>query len=139
MAAGLLGSNWLFHLEMANKKVLQASATVIPAAATLYCMGIEARTGLIAGFDLSSFNKYRSATALICNARAPLKCRCASSSALMNGAYQGCMWLVHSVTGVVAARIAAIAPIRPVGRATKGGLACHCCAVLRAAGAVKVG
>ena len=78
MAAGLLGSNWLFHLEMAKKKVLQASATVIPAAATLYCMGIEARTGLIAGFDLSSFNKYRSATALICNTTAPLKRWCAS-------------------------------------------------------------
>ena len=65
MAAGLLGSNWLFHLEMAKKKVLQASATVIPAAATLYCMGIEARTGLIAGFDLSSFNKYRYASAIL--------------------------------------------------------------------------
>ena len=77
MGAGLLGSNWLFHLEMAKKKVLQASATVIPAAATLYCMGIEARTGLIAGFDLSSFNKYRSATAVTCNAMDPLMPRCA--------------------------------------------------------------
>ena len=103
VAAGLLGSNWLFHLEMAKKKVLQASATVIPAAATLYCMGIEARTGLIAGFDLSSFNKYRSATALIRKARASLKCWFAGCSALMNGAYQGCMWLAHCMTGVVAA------------------------------------
>ena len=74
MAAGLLGSNWLFHLEMAKKKVLQASAIVIPAAATLYCMGIEARTGLIAGFDLSSFNKYRSATAAIL--QCPLRLEC---------------------------------------------------------------
>lgn len=57
--AGLLGSNWLYLLDMAKKRVLQASATVIPAAATLYCMGVEARTGAIAGFDLSAFNKYR--------------------------------------------------------------------------------
>jgi len=57
----LLGSNWLFLLDMAKKNVLQASATVIPAAATMYCMGIEARTEQIAGFDFSTFNKYRSA------------------------------------------------------------------------------
>ena len=44
---------------MAKKNVLQPSATVIPAAATLYCCGIEARTGEVAGFDFSSFNKYR--------------------------------------------------------------------------------
>jgi protein arginine N-methyltransferase 7 len=56
---GLLGNGWLFLLEMAKKKVLQASATVIPAAATLYCMGIEARTDKITGFDFSNFNKYR--------------------------------------------------------------------------------
>ena len=60
-SAGLLGSNWLFLLDMAKKNVLQASATVIPAAATMYCMGIEARTEQIAGFDFSTFNKYRSA------------------------------------------------------------------------------
>ena len=59
LCAGLLGSNWLYLLDMAKKNVLQASATVIPAAATLYCMGIEARTGHVAGFDLSAFNKYR--------------------------------------------------------------------------------
>ena len=77
MAAGLLGSSWLYHLEMAKKKVLQASATVIPAAATLYCMGIEARTGLIAGFDLSSFNKYRSAAAAVfCDIMNSLKPKC---------------------------------------------------------------
>lgn len=61
LAAGLLGSNWLFLLDMAKKNVLQAGATVIPAAATMYCMGIEARTEQIAGFDFSTFNKYRSA------------------------------------------------------------------------------
>ena len=61
LVAGLLGSNWLFLLDMAKKNVLQASATVIPAAATMYCMGVEARTERIAGFDFSSFNKYRSA------------------------------------------------------------------------------
>ena len=55
----MLGNNWLYLLDMAKRNVLQASATVIPAAATLYCMGIEARTGKVAGFDLSAFNKYR--------------------------------------------------------------------------------
>ena len=44
---------------MAKRNVLQAGATVIPAAATLYCMGIEVRTGQVAGFDFRAFNKYR--------------------------------------------------------------------------------
>lgn len=57
--AGLLGSNWLYLLDMAKKNVLQPNAIVIPAAATLYCAGIEARTGDVAGFDFSAFNKYR--------------------------------------------------------------------------------
>jgi protein arginine N-methyltransferase 7 len=56
---GLLGNNWLYHLEMAKKNVLQPGATVIPAAATVYCMGIEAHTGNVCGFDFSAFNKYR--------------------------------------------------------------------------------
>lgn len=58
-AAGLLGNNWLYLLDMAKKNVLQPGATVVPAAATLYCMGIEARTGEVRGFDFSAFNKYR--------------------------------------------------------------------------------
>lgn len=57
--AGLLGNNWLYLLDMAKKNVLQPNATIIPAAATLYCMGIEARTSDVCGFDFSSFNKYR--------------------------------------------------------------------------------
>lgn len=62
---GLLGNNWLYLLDMAKKNVLQPGATVIPAAATLYCMGIEARTGDVCGFDFSSFNKYRWPAALL--------------------------------------------------------------------------
>ena len=50
---------------MAKKNVLQPGATIIPAAATLYCMGIEARTGDVCGFDFSSFNKYRWPAALL--------------------------------------------------------------------------
>ena len=57
--AGLLGNNWLYLLDMAKKNVLQPGATIIPAAATLYCMGIEARTWDACGFDISAFNKYR--------------------------------------------------------------------------------
>ena len=31
----------------------------VPAAATMYCMGVEAYTSEVSGFDMSSFNKYR--------------------------------------------------------------------------------
>ena len=57
--AGLLGNNWLYLLDMVKRNVLQMGATVIPAAATLYCMGVEARTQDVHGFDFSSLNKYR--------------------------------------------------------------------------------
>jgi len=33
--------------------------TVVPAAATMYCMGVEAYTSEVNGFDMSAFNKYR--------------------------------------------------------------------------------
>ena len=57
--AGLLGNNWLYLLDMAKRNVLQPGATVIPAAATLYCMGVEARTQRVHDFDFSPLNKYR--------------------------------------------------------------------------------
>lgn len=46
-------------LERARKNVIQPNATVVPAAATLYCVGIEAFTGRIDGLDMSSLDKYR--------------------------------------------------------------------------------
>ena len=64
--AGLLGSNWLYLLDMARKNVLQAGAPVIPAAATLYCCGIQARTTSVAGSDFSSFDKHRCAHTSFC-------------------------------------------------------------------------
>ncbi|KAK9815442.1 hypothetical protein WJX72_003717 [[Myrmecia] bisecta] len=57
--AGLLGNNFTYLLELAKKNVLQPNATVVPGAATLYCMGVEALTKDVAGFDFSAFNKYR--------------------------------------------------------------------------------
>ena len=62
--AGLLGDGLPYLLELARRRVVQPGATVVPSAATLYCMGIEALTGQVAGFDLSSFNKYRWVAAL---------------------------------------------------------------------------
>lgn len=55
----MLGNNWLYLLDMAKRNVLQPGATVIPAAATLLCMGVEARTQTAHGFDFSALNKYR--------------------------------------------------------------------------------
>ena len=37
----------------------QPGADVVPAAATLYCMGIEVLTGEVQGFDLAPLNKHR--------------------------------------------------------------------------------
>ena len=46
-------------LEMARRNILQKDAVTVPAAATIYCMGIEALTGDVAGFDMNAINKYR--------------------------------------------------------------------------------
>ena len=56
---GLLGDSFTYLLELARKRVVQPRATVVPSAATVYCCGIEALTGQVAGFDLSAFNTYR--------------------------------------------------------------------------------
>ena len=57
--AGLLGDRIGTLLAMASRNVLQPGATVVPAAATVYCVGIEALTSDVHGFDFSAFNKYR--------------------------------------------------------------------------------
>jgi protein arginine N-methyltransferase 7 len=57
--AGLLGDHVGQLLAMASRSVLQPGATVVPAAATVYCMGIEALTSDVRGFDFKAFNKYR--------------------------------------------------------------------------------
>jgi hypothetical protein len=59
--SGLLGDHVGQLLAMASRNVLQPGATVVPAAATVYCMGIEALTGDVRGFDFKAFNKYRCA------------------------------------------------------------------------------
>ena len=46
-------------LEMARRHVVQPGAVVVPAAATLYCMGVEALTRDVAGFDCGSVNQFR--------------------------------------------------------------------------------
>ncbi|KAK9836263.1 hypothetical protein WJX81_000365 [Elliptochloris bilobata] len=62
----LLGCNWLYLLDLAKRRVLQPGAAVVPAGATLFCVGIEALTGDVSGFDFSGLNTYRWET----NARA---------------------------------------------------------------------
>ena len=57
--AGLLGDHVAPLLAMASRNVLQPGATVVPAAATVYCMGVEALTSDVRGFDFAAFNKYR--------------------------------------------------------------------------------
>ena len=57
--AGLLGDRVGTLLGMAGRNVLQPGATVVPAAATVYCIGIEALTSDVRGFDFSKFNRYR--------------------------------------------------------------------------------
>ena len=44
---------------MARKRVVQPGAAVVPAGASLYCMGVEALTGQVAGLDMSPMNAYR--------------------------------------------------------------------------------
>jgi protein arginine N-methyltransferase 7 len=57
--AGLLGDRVGTLLGMVGRNVLQPGATVVPAAATVYCVGIEALTSDVHGFDFSKFNQYR--------------------------------------------------------------------------------
>ena len=57
--AGLTGEHATWMLDQARRNVLSPDAVVVPAAATMYCMGVEAYTSEVCGFDLSAFNKYR--------------------------------------------------------------------------------
>lgn len=57
--AGLLGDQFLYMLDLARRSVVAPGASVVPAAATMYCMGIEALTGRVAGLDMSPMNTYR--------------------------------------------------------------------------------
>ena len=56
---GFLGENFMPLLEKAKRTVLQSDYRVVPAAASVYCMGIEALTSDVQGFDFSLFNKHR--------------------------------------------------------------------------------
>ena len=44
--------------------MLQPGAAVVPAGGTLFCVGIEAITGSVSGFDFSGLNTYRCAPVL---------------------------------------------------------------------------
>ena len=57
--AGLTGDQVLFLLESVKRNVAASSCGVVPAAATIYCAGVESYTSEVDGFDMSSFNKYR--------------------------------------------------------------------------------
>ena len=56
---GLLGSNCLRLLEAARRRILRPGATVVPAAASVYCMGVEVLTRDRLGFDMSLLNRFR--------------------------------------------------------------------------------
>lgn len=56
---GLLGDGFPYLLDLARRRVVQPGATVIPSAATLYCMGLEVLTGEVAGFNMAAVNTYR--------------------------------------------------------------------------------
>ena len=56
--AGLLGDRVVSLLSAARASVLEPGATVVPAAATLYCMGIEVQTTTARGFNVRPLNKY---------------------------------------------------------------------------------
>ena len=53
--SGLLHDNFMFLLERVKSRVLQQDYNIVPAAATIYCMGIESFTKDVQGFDFSSF------------------------------------------------------------------------------------
>jgi protein arginine N-methyltransferase 7 len=57
--AGLTGEHVMWMLANARKNVVTPEHVVVPAAATMYCMGVEAYTSEVCGFDMSAFNKYR--------------------------------------------------------------------------------
>ena len=57
--AGLFGNNFPYILELLKKRVLQPNTTVVPSAATMYCMGLEVATGTVCGFDFSAFDQFR--------------------------------------------------------------------------------
>lgn len=57
--AGLLADGFMWLLELTQRKVVTPGATVVPSAATLYCMGIEALTGHVAGFNMTPMNTFR--------------------------------------------------------------------------------
>lgn len=57
--SGLLADQFEYILSMARRKVVQPQATIIPQAATIYCMGIEAVTRPMEGVKLACFDRYR--------------------------------------------------------------------------------
>ena len=56
---GLLGSNCERLLEAVRRRVLEPGATVVPAAASVYCLGVELLTRERLGFDTGPLNRFR--------------------------------------------------------------------------------
>ena len=57
--SGLLADGFPWLLDLTRRKVVQPGAAVVPSAATLYCMGIQALTGRVAGFNMTHMNTFR--------------------------------------------------------------------------------
>ena len=52
-----MGFEWL--LDMACKNVVQPDAQIVPAAASVFCVGVEVLSNSIAGYDMRPLNKFR--------------------------------------------------------------------------------
>ena len=56
---GLLGEGVLHMLAAARQKLLTKDATLVPAAATVYCQPLQMRVGQVAGFDMQQANRWQ--------------------------------------------------------------------------------
>lgn len=56
---GLLGDQFSYILDITKRRIVQPQAKVIPQAASIYCVGVEALSKPVEGVKVSSFDKYR--------------------------------------------------------------------------------
>lgn len=59
MGAGFSGNSFGAAIRFARKELLSPDAEIIPKGASLFAVPMELRTGLVCGFDLNAFNRYR--------------------------------------------------------------------------------
>lgn len=57
--SGLIGEGVLHMLAAAKQKLLTDDATLLPAAATVYCQPLQMRIGQVASFDMQQANRWQ--------------------------------------------------------------------------------